>query len=180
MWLYQNKTIQVGRSWTDSKGVKHPRTWSNWTDIRKKELGMVWQEPSAPPPSFDSRFFSAPGAAKPLSDTTMKDMDGNDLMDMDGSPMTQMGLRNIAIAQIKQKSGDLLTSSDWYVVRLAETGEALPADVADFRAAVRARSEELETMVGSVQTIQEMVSLYTGTEDADGKSVSSEMNTWPE
>lgn len=180
MWLYQDKQVQVGRSWTDSKGVKHPRNWSTWSDARKKQLGMVWQEPAAPPPSFDGRFFKGPGVAKPLSDTPVKDADGNDMMDQDGNPMIETGLRNVAINQVKEKSGNLLTPSDWYVVRMAETSEPLPTDVSDFRAAVRARSEELETMIGAVQTIQEMVALYTSTEDAEGNVVPSEMDAWPE
>ena len=64
MWLYQNKAIQVGRSWTDSKGVKHPRTWANWTAERKTAVGLVWQDDPVVQ-SFDSRFYYSANNPKP-------------------------------------------------------------------------------------------------------------------
>ena len=41
--------------------------------------------------------------------------------------------------EINKHARAYLASTDWYVIRLQETGELIPADVATFRAEARAR-----------------------------------------
>ena len=47
---------------------------------------------------------------------------------------------------IKAYAGKLLAATDWYVTRQIETGVAVPEAIGTYRAAVRDRSGEIETM----------------------------------
>ena len=49
-------------------------------------------------------------------------------------------------AAVKQWAGRLLSYTDWYVTRQAETGTPIPEDILAYRQAVRASSNELEVM----------------------------------
>lgn len=49
-------------------------------------------------------------------------------------------------ALVQAEARRRLAATDWYVVRQIETGEAVPAPVARFRAAIRARCNALEAM----------------------------------
>jgi hypothetical protein len=67
-------------------------------------------------------------------------------------------MRSLAIEKINNSARTILGDTDWYVVRMHETGTPVPAEVTAQRAYVRARSnlltqqvlmataEELETM----------------------------------
>ena len=52
----------------------------------------------------------------------------------------------IGPVQVKQWAGRLLSYTDWYVTRRADTGEDIPADVLTYRQAVRDASGEIEAM----------------------------------
>lgn len=51
---------------------------------------------------------------------------------------TQEELDAIALEQAKQEARAYLASTDWYAIRLADTGEVIPQDVKDKRAEARA------------------------------------------
>ena len=44
MWMYKNRVIREGRSWTDDNGVKHPHNWIIWSDEYKAQMGLVWKD----------------------------------------------------------------------------------------------------------------------------------------
>jgi hypothetical protein len=178
-WLYNNKTIQVGRSWTDSKGVKHPRTWSNWTEARKKEMGMTFQADPVVA-SFDSRFYSAPNVAKPLNDTPAKDAKGNAVMDLDGTPMITEGLKTSAVKQAKATAAAMLRPTDWYVTRYAEVGTEVPAEVLSQREAIRSACGAIEAAISGATTHAQFIKLYEATVDAQGEvTAPAPINNWP-
>ena len=59
----------------------------------------------------------------------------------------------------------LLSSSDWYIIRKAEDdGSTIPADIATYRAAVRTRSNEMETAIDGAADAAAMETLYTYTD----------------
>ena len=191
MWYYQDKMIQVGRGWTDSKGVKHPRTWANWSEDRKKEMGMIFKAPAAKP-VFDSQFYTAPNVAKPLVDTPMVDGDNKPVLDMDGNPMVQQGLKTEALSRVKSQAAALLAPTDWYVTRFAEMGydpetgtvdevAVIPDDVKAFRAAVREASNTIETAITAAANLQAFMNLYKAPVDAQGNPTGpAPINAWPQ
>jgi ABC-type proline/glycine betaine transport system ATPase subunit len=67
------------------------------------------------------------------------------------------GLKSQAVAQNKQTAGSLLASTDWYVVRKADIGTDVPADVVAYRAAVRAEADRVEAAILAVTSIDGLI-----------------------
>ena len=70
---------------------------------------------------------------------------------------------------VKQQASVLLAPTDWYVVKASEVqGYTIPTDISTFRAEVRTKSNEMETMIDACTTVDELKALYeytnTGTE----------------
>ena len=74
-------------------------------------------------------------------------------------PITSKGLKSQWVDQVKDAANKLLAQTDWMVIRKAERGVEIPADVAAKRAAIVAECARLEaaiagvTNVGQLQTI---------------------------
>lgn len=69
------------------------------------------------------------------------------------------GLKSTNIAQVKQTAGSLLAGTDWYVVRKADIGTDIPADVTAYRAAVRAESDRLEAAISAVDNVPALIAV---------------------
>jgi len=148
-WKHNSRTISEGRSWTSDDGLKHPQNWANcWSDDDKKSFGLTWEDP---PAAFDSRFYWDANTAKALD-----------------------GLKTQWVTTTKQTANSLLSSSDWYVTRKAESGSGIPATVQDYRSAVRVKCTEIETTINSVTSIDDFIKLF---ESSDGSA--PEINDWP-
>jgi hypothetical protein len=78
----------------------------------------------------------------------------------DGTPRDLDVLKQGAIDLCKEQAGSLLAKSDWYITRQAETGKAVPQDIADYREAVRAASDTIETAITACTTLEEFMALY--------------------
>ena len=190
MWLHQNKTIQVGRSWTDSKGVKHPRTWANWTAERKTAVGLVWQDDPVVQ-SFDSRFYYSANNPKPLADTPQVDENNQPMLDQDGNQVITKGLKTEALERVKSQAASLLQPTDWYVTRFAEMGydpetgtvdevAVIPEEVKTYRAAVREASNTIESAINGATTLAAFMALYDAPVDAQGEPTGpAPINAWP-
>jgi hypothetical protein len=190
MWLHQNKTIQVGRSWTDSKGVKHPRTWSNWTAERKTAVGLVWKDDPVVE-SYDERFYYSANNAKPLADTPQVDENNQPVLDEDGNQMITKGLKTEALSRVKSQAASLLQPTDWYVTRFAEMGydpetgtvdevAVIPEEVKTYRAAVREASNTIESAINGATTLAAFMALYDAPVDAQGEPTGpAPINAWP-
>ena len=101
---------------------------------------------------------------KALDDVNATDEEGVEL-----DPVVVIsGVKTNEKNQIKAQAGSHLQSSDWYVVRLAESETAIPANVSTYRAAVRTKSNEMETAINNAATIEALEALFiyinTGTD----------------
>ena len=180
MWQYNGIAVQVGRSWTDNNGVMHPSVWTKWSDDYKRAMGLTWQEPTVPEP-YDERFYYSANNPKPLNDINVVDEDGNPVLDIDGNQMITSGLKNKWIARTKQTANNLLQNTDWYAVRQVETSLAIPQNILDYRAAVRASSNSIETAINGCTTLDEFIALFTVPTDEDGKPNGKPIiDGWPE
>ena len=70
------------------------------------------------------------------------------------------GLKSRHKEKIKQQASGLLTTYDWYVIRKADAGTAVPSAVTTYRAAVRTKSGEMETLIDACSTVDELAALY--------------------
>ena len=71
------------------------------------------------------------------------------------------GLKTIFIKQVKAETAQELQKTDWYVVRKADTDEAIPSAVATHRAAVRSKQADMETAITNASDTPALKTLYT-------------------
>lgn len=72
-------------------------------------------------------------------------------------PITTKGLKSNLIAQAKQAANSQLAQTDWYVIRKAERGVDIPADVAAKRAEILAECDAKITSIQSATTVEELM-----------------------
>lgn len=178
-------------------GIQHPKNiFTVWTKAQKKSIGIYdYVEIGANPnPDFywvgnatvvvddDAGTVTKTYAnnAKNIDDVNEVDENGDPLLDERGNQIVTLGLKSIAKAKVKSQAAGLLQSSDWYVVRAAEGGSSVPTAVATYRAAVRTKSDEMETAIDAVTDVDALIALYTNTLDANDNIVLGTLNDWPE
>jgi hypothetical protein len=61
------------------------------------------------------------------------------------------------ISQLKSIVGGMLSQTDWYIIREADSGEATPADVRGERAALRTESDSIEAEINALTTKKAVV-----------------------
>jgi hypothetical protein len=108
--------------------------------------------------------------AKALEDVDAVDEDGKAIL-KDGVQVVTYGLKTNKKSVIKAQASGLLTPTDWYVIKANEVeGYTVPTEVSTFRADVRTKSNEMETMIDACTTVEQLKSLYeytnTGTEES--------------
>ena len=195
-WKLNDKTISVGRSWTDANGITHPTNWMSWTDEEKKAAGLTWVDDIA---WHDDKFYwgrNADGSLIPKSLTdinhtwTQAEIDSGEApdgtsagaakLDGNGNQMVTVGLKNLAIALAKQQAAGLLAQYDWYVIRKTETDVAIPTSIATFRAAVRTACAAIETKITNAADLAAFMSLYDAPVDSSGVPTgNAPINDWP-
>ena len=78
------------------------------------------------------------------------------------------GLKTQLIRTIKQQAAGILQDTDWYIVRKADAGTAVPSSITTHRAAVRTKAAEMETAITNASNTPALETLYTYTEQEDG------------
>ena len=106
---------------------------------------------------------------------------GNAVLDADGVQLVTKGLKSNAIALVKQQAAGLLTPTDWYVTRKAETDAEIPSDILTYRQSVRTASGAIEAAISGVTTLETFIALYEAPVDAEGNVTgNAPINDWPD
>ena len=106
--------------------------------------------------------------AKAHADTlwTQQDSDDGDLpSDKSVGDVKVEGLKTIKIRAIKSNAANELAKTDWYIVRKADAGTAVPSAITTHRAAVRTKAAEMETAITHASDTPALETLYTRNED---------------
>ena len=150
-WKHDGKSITVGRSWTSSEGIVHPKNWNSvWSDDDKKSFGLTWEKPIVEKP-YDSRFYHSADNPKSLKDVTET---------IDGEKITTVGLINIWLGTVREIAHDKLLPTDWYVIRELEGKGGTPSNIAEYRQSVRASCNKIEGLINGVKTVDELIALF--------------------
>ena len=123
----------------------------------------------------------ATATAKSVTDIkwTQKEIDdGEAPTGADTNTIKTRGLTYLHKQIIKAQAAELLQDSDWYVIRKADAGTAVPSSITNFRAAVRTKAGEMETAIGNADTVDKLAALYVYTEQED-KSFTRPLGEWP-
>ena len=105
--------------------------------------------------------------AKAHADTLFTAQDESDGLGTEGD-VKQEGLKTKLIRTVKQQAAGILQDTDWYIVRKADAGTAVPSAITTHRAAVRTKAAEQETAITNAADTPALETLYTYTEQEDG------------
>ena len=174
-FINQPKSIVVG-------DVRYPaKIFELWSQSEKEAIGIyevVVDNTNYKDPHYynntNEQFTFANGqvtkswgtaTAKQLEDRNATDEDGNEL-----DPVVVIkGLKSQKKDIVKQQASQLLSPTDWYVVKASEVADySVPSNITTFRADVRTKSNEMETMIDNCTTVDELKALYEYTEQEDG------------
>ena len=109
--------------------------------------------------------------AKAHADTTWTQQDSDDgklPSDKSVGDLKVEGLKTIKIREVKKQAAGELQNTDWYFVRKADAGTAVPSAITNHRAAVRTKCAEMETAITNASDTAAVETLYTYTEQEDG------------
>ena len=108
--------------------------------------------------------------AKAHADTTWTSQDKTDNLIPDGKDVGDVkveGLKTILIRTVKAQAAAELSDTDWYIVRKADAGTAVPSSITNHRAAVRTKAAEMETSITNASDTPALETLYTYVNTAD-------------
>ena len=110
--------------------------------------------------------------AKAHADTLYTEQDKTDEVIPEGKDVGDVktrGLKTILIRTVKKQAAAELSNTDWYIVRKADAGTAVPSAITTHRAAVRTKAAEQETAITNASDTPALETLYTyvntGTEE---------------
>ena len=156
-----------------------------WTDAQRKELGIVpivisgshldtnyyiehnHSDAIAGDGNSVIRTIGVKAADKALEDVNAVDEDGNAVLDEYGVQMVTRGLKYNAIQKVKQQQSGYLSRTDWYIIRKADVGTAIPTAIQTFRNAIRADATRIENAITAATTMDEFIALHTTTYNED-------------
>jgi len=109
--------------------------------------------------------------AKKHADTLWTSQDKTDGKIPEGKDVGDVaikGLKTVLIENIKAQAAGILKDTDWYIVRKADAGTAVPSSIITHRAAVRTKAAAQETQITNASNTPALKTLYvyvnTGTE----------------
>ena len=162
-----------------------------WTDAQRKDLGIVPVVISGT--HLDTKYYieqnhsdaiagdgnsvirtiGVKAADRKLENEDAKDQDGNQLFEEDGvTKRINYGLKHNAIQKVKAQQAGYLAETDWYIIRKADAGTAIPSNIQTWRNAIRADATEIETAITNAADMDEFIALHTDTyKTVDGKKV---------
>ena len=105
--------------------------------------------------------------AKAHADSLFTAQDETDGLGTEGDVKVE-GLKTILIRNLKLQAATELQNTDWYVIRKADAGTAIPSSITTHRAAVRTKCAEMETAITNASDTPALETLYTYTKQEDG------------
>ena len=156
--------------------VQYPSNiFSSWTSVELKNLGLY--EVSIDNSNLkDEKYYingniaytyannavtaAYPSAvAKSLNDVLWLDSDDKPAGVSTGDVKVQ-GLKSIAKKEINEEAGVILSEYDWYTLRAADGGTAVPSNIATYRAAVRTAANSMCTKIDAAANVEALAALY--------------------
>ena len=100
--------------------------------------------------------------------TSQDKTDGKISAGKDVGDIKVKGLKTVLIEDIKKQAAGELQRTDWYIIRKADAGTAVPSSITPHRAAVRTKAAEMETGVTNASDTPALETLYAYTKQEDG------------
>ena len=170
--------------------VQYPaRIFSAWTASELAAIGIIevtfdnsnkkdekWYTNTNQTYTYDASAGTVTAAygtatAKKHADTLWTSQDKTDGKIPEGKDVGDVaveGLKTKLIRDLKITVANELAKTDWYIVRKADAGTAVPSSITTHRAAVRTKCASMETAITNASDTPALETLYTYTEQEDG------------
>ena len=161
-YILEGRKIRPGRPFKNAEGTQFPGNWLQLTsDEEKAAAGITWENDPAP---FDSLYYFAAGEPRPVD-----------------------GLKTALSEKQSTIANQILSGTDWYAVRKAETAKAIPTNIKAYRAAVRTACDARQAEIAAVSTTAELEALMKAPAqvlDSDGETLidnpADHLTPWPD
>ena len=177
-----------GNKGINLNNLKYPKSiFTLWTKSEREAIGIyevIWDNTNKKDEkwyintnvsyAFGSGKVTASygsATAKAHADTLYTEQDKTDdkiPADKDVGDVKNRGLKYNLIQIVKSQAAANLSDTDWYVIRKADAGTAVPSAITNHRAAVRTKAAEMETAITNAADTPALETLYTYTEQEDG------------
>ena len=174
-YLSGNRGITIG-------SIQYPRDiFSKWTEAERNAIGIFEVIQNNAKKKDEAYYINTnqtftydadagtvtatygDATAKAHADANATDADGNDL-----DPVVVIeGLKTQLIRTVKAQAAQILRETDWYIVRKADAGTAVPSAITTHRAAVRTKAAAQETQITNASDTPALETLYTSVNTAD-------------
>ena len=127
-----------------ANSVNYPPHWlRNATSDEQAAVGITWENPVYN--NVDPRFFNPDGSDKDLASA-----------------------KSLWIKVQKDEANELLADTDWYVLRAAEGGTAVPSATTTLRGNIRTKCKEREDQITACSNMTALASLLQANLTIDG------------
>lgn len=141
--------------------IQHPKTIFTraWTDEERKAIGIIPYKYSGN--NINDEYYTSTFSDSVGENAVTRTYTNNAVSDL-------AELKTSKISNAKGYANQLLSDTDWYVVRNAETSTAIPSEITAFRTAVRTNYASLKTAITDAANVAAVAALYSFTASANG------------
>ena len=160
-------------------GINHPKAlFTLWTDAERKVIGIVPVTTSGS--HLDTTYYIEKDPTYAIAsdkDSVIrtigvkdvdKDLEDVNEVDENGIQNIIRGLKYNAIQNIKAQQSEYLTTTDWYIIRKADNGTAIPSNIQTWRDAIRSDATRIENAITAAVTMDQFIALHTSTYNENG------------
>ena len=144
MFLLDGKPQALDVPFTDIEGIQRPANWIRFASPEERLEAGLTEEPDAPNPIYDQRFFWG------------YDADGELI------PKDHLQLVSQWVSQTKNTANTLLAPTDWMVIREADNATECPVEIRGWRQAIRVAAGEKIAMIEGTVDSAEVAEYITG------------------
>ena len=155
--IHQPKAIMIN-------DVQHPKTIFTraWTNEERKAIGILPYTYSGS--NINNEYYTSTFSDSVGDDAVTRTYTNNAVSDL-------TELKTNKIIDAKSHANQLLSDTDWYVVRNAETSTAIPSEITAFRTAVRTNYAALKTAITDAANVAAVAEIYSFTVSASNGSI---------
>lgn len=141
--------------------IQHPKTIFTraWTDEERKAIGIIPYKYSGN--NINDEYYTSTFSDSVGENAVTRTYTNNAVSDL-------AELKTSKISNAKGYANQLLSDTDWYVVRNVETSTAIPSEITAFRTAVRTNYASLKTAITDAANVAAVAALYSFTASANG------------
>ena len=176
------KTVPSNRGITIGEN-QYPRAiYSSWSAAEREAIGIyevVFDNTNFKDEKYYINTNQSFNFAGGVATASYASATARALADVTKDGVTIPGLKTQHKENIKKEASNLLTSTDWYIIKATDVESySVSSAITTYRADVRTRSNEMEVLIDASSTVDELAALYAYT--GDPGSQTRPLGEWPE